>query len=74
MQVNIIEEKIMIKSVTATLNTEKQMKKITYTTGWIIALGIVYEKGSIHLVLPFIVIEIDFYKKWRNNTNRKYDI
>jgi hypothetical protein len=31
MQVNIIEEKIMIKSVTATLNTEKQMKKITYT-------------------------------------------
>ena len=50
------------------------MKKITYTTGWIIALGIIYEKGSIHLVLPFIVIEIDFYKKWRNNTNRKYDI
>ena len=41
------------------MDPKKLSRRISYTTGWILALGFIYERGNIHLVLPFLVIEID---------------
>lgn len=41
------------------MDSKKLSKRISYMTGWILAVGFIYERGNIHLVLPFLVIEID---------------
>ena len=49
-------------------------KRITIQTGLIMAAGIVFERGSINIVMPFLVIAIDCSTLRRNKEDTSYNL